>query len=184
MQAEQINQYIKHFTTIYPEGTDKVNDMPSGVKLTVYCEGLSDKNIGFAENVTTAELGLEILIAKSWILQSELDRLVLENTNIEPTRSEAGIIKLTGVELIAEERAKQLIKWTPEHDAAHMYAEMATVAAALCVFGTDCAITDPSDFIENGLDVWGLVEKTKNDRVRQLQIAGALIAAEIDRINK
>lgn len=90
----------------------------------------------------------------------------------------------TGIELIAEERAKQLKKWTPEHDAGHMYAEMATVAAALCVSGTDCTISDPSDFIEYGLDTWGLVEKNADNRVRQLQIAGALIAAEIDRIQK
>lgn len=37
-------------------------------------------------------------------------------------------------------------------------------------------MTDPHETL-----AWALVEKTRGDRVRQLVVAGALIAAEIDR---
>lgn len=60
-------------TVTQPNG--KFTDMmPEGVKMTVYCRSHSAE--GFLINVTTDELYLEALIAKKYILQSELEALV------------------------------------------------------------------------------------------------------------
>lgn len=83
----------------------------------------------------------------------------------------------TGIELIAEERQRQIDVegWSLEHDDDHLYGTLAVVAAQLAVAGTDATVMDPLD-----RSSWGLVEKHQ-DRTRRLVIAGALIAAEIDR---
>jgi len=70
-----IYRFIDKFTPIYSEGKEE-NPMPENTKLTVYCEGNNIEDRGFIENVTTDEMGLEALIAKSWIKQSDLDTLL------------------------------------------------------------------------------------------------------------
>ena len=89
----------------------------------------------------------------------------------------------TGIELIAEERQEQITKheWDAEHDAIHSYGELRKVAAVLCCVGTDATVISPDEFA-SGENVWGLEEKLKNNDVHRLKVAGALIAAEIDRI--
>jgi hypothetical protein len=67
--------HLDKFTEIYPE-KGKENKMPDNVKLTVYCEGSHDE--GFLIKVCSDELGLEGLIAKKWILHSELEKLAGE----------------------------------------------------------------------------------------------------------
>ncbi len=93
---------------------------------------------------------------------------------------------MNGVERISAERKRQIEKedWTPEHDATHRYGELAINAAALAVWGTDAKVTNPETENEEGepYDLWGLVEKHSANQLRCLEIAGALIAAEIDRI--
>lgn len=87
---------------------------------------------------------------------------------------------MSGIELIELERYRQLAKngWTPEHDDEHKNGALAKRAAELAVSGTDARVIDEVD----EEDCWGLVKKHKADRIRQLTIAGALIAAEIDRV--
>ena len=68
--------------------------------------------------------------------------------------------------MIAAERERQLGKWDAEHDDGHDDGELIGVAARL---------------IAGERDEWGLAEKHKHDYVRRHVIAGALIAAEIDR---
>ena len=83
----------------------------------------------------------------------------------------------TGIELIAEERATHEAKgWDAAHDDLHDKGQMARVASDLA--GND------TDSLEWASDPWGLVHKHRNDRVKQLVIAGALIAAEIDRLQR
>ena len=95
----------------------------------------------------------------------------------------------TGIELITEERQRQIEKegWTPEHDAEHKEGELAKAAAYY-------AMTEETiDFIDNEwgndmhLHIWPFelkwLKRTPENRVRDLQKAGALIAAEIDRLN-
>lgn len=92
---------------------------------------------------------------------------------------------MNGVELIAAERRRQVEEegWTTEHDQGHPNGELAVVAAELAVDGTGAEVKG-WNFEE---DMWGLVAKhgwdgTVPDGVRKLVIAGALIAAEIDRV--
>lgn len=83
-----------------------------------------------------------------------------------------------GVELISDERADQLRKgWWPGHDDGHQNGELAQVAAIVAAHGTDLQIDG------QGED-WGIIGKHPNDRIHQLAIAGALIAAEIDRLRR
>ncbi len=84
---------------------------------------------------------------------------------------------LRGTELIAAERQRQLGKWSIEHDADHADGELAVRAAELAVDGIGELFT--GDYRRDG---WDLVKKHRGNRVRQLTIAGALIAAEIDRV--
>ena len=89
-----------------------------------------------------------------------------------------------GIELIAVERRRQIEKegWTAEHDKQHKKGEMALAAACYAI--PEERRYDMSPIIEG--DVWPWAPKwwkpTPGDRVRELTKAGALIAAEIDRI--
>jgi hypothetical protein len=115
--------------------------------------------------------------------------------------------ELSGAELIAEERTRQISEdgWTPEHDDTH--ADESIASAAACYAAPRPIYTkheakrgtvfhDPFPWgrvVRNGRSVddpdgWHTFtteeKKAGKDRVRQLIIAGALIAAEIDRIQR
>ncbi len=94
----------------------------------------------------------------------------------------------SGIELIAKERDEQIIKhgYTPLKDAAHNANEQLSLAAGwLCYNEQGCA--DMDEVIEDNCpDGWSqeLWAKMCSKPYRErLIIAGALIAAEIDRIN-
>lgn len=93
----------------------------------------------------------------------------------------------SGVELIAEERQRQIEKegYTAAHDAEHQDSELAFLAcyyALPCMFREEgVTITPYRLFEETGFDrQFG--RRDGKSRIRRLQIAGALIAAEIDRL--
>lgn len=90
--------------------------------------------------------------------------------------------KMTGIELIAKERQEQIEKhgWTKEHDSGHTSGALRVVAATLAVVGTYARVNDPSER-GTGENPWGLEKKLVDD-VHRLKVAGALIAAEIDRL--
>lgn len=99
---------------------------------------------------------------------------------------------MDGAELIATERARQIAVegWTPEHDDTHDDAEMVKAArayswVALCEV---CFAADATDFriIPNDWPMeWSRHWfKPSDDPVRNLVKAGALIAAEIDRLQR
>lgn len=69
---------LDKFTDIYSEGKE-VNQIPDNVKLTVFCQGSNDE--GFLINVTSDELGIEALIARKWIIHTELEEMIGEKTN-------------------------------------------------------------------------------------------------------
>lgn len=77
-----------------------------------------------------------------------------------------------GLAAIAEERQRQVVEkgYTPEHDASHTDGELWIAARDLL------------NNEEESYGCWGLVAKYADDRVRQLVIAGALVAAEVDRL--
>jgi NTP pyrophosphatase (non-canonical NTP hydrolase) len=104
------------------------------------------------------------------------------------------IVELDGVELIAGERLRQqtIEGWTPEHDDRHTTGDLAKAAAAYAL------TPDRRDTVVNrgAYDkdyrvfdhVWPWESEwwkpTPDDRVRELVKAGALIAAEIDRLQR
>lgn len=78
-------EHLKSFVDIYPkdvnsEGTHYHNKIPDNVKVTVYCDD-DDMTRGFLVNLYHNELGLEELIAKKWILHSDLEKLCGESIN-------------------------------------------------------------------------------------------------------
>lgn len=102
---------------------------------------------------------------------------------------------MTGIERIAAERQRQIDVegWTPEHDDKHTDESLAK--AASCYAYTDSFHAYIAEYAENGgrdliahvprgwpwhRDWW----KPGPDRVRELVKAGALLAAEIDRLQR
>lgn len=110
-----------------------------------------------------------------------------------------------GSELITEERQRQIEKegWTSEHDDEHEGGELAY--AAICyaapvpiftkeVNGGDIKFIDPwpwfdtvevtryDDGLTTQVPAWD--KRKKHSKLRKLVIAGALIAAEIDRLHR
>ena len=89
------------------------------------------------------------------------------------------VSKRSGIDLIAIERHRQIheLGWTPEHDAEHVNGEL---AAAACCYAMPFASSygqPPADWPWH--KKWW---KPSNYSVRNLVRAGALIAAEIDRL--
>lgn len=86
----------------------------------------------------------------------------------------------TGADLIATERMRQITEegWTAEHDDEHTKSEL--LAAAMCYANTE-------GFTDSPPPAWPWSEgwwKPTGSRVRDLVKAGALIAAEIDRLQR
>lgn len=97
---------------------------------------------------------------------------------------------MTGIELIAEERKRQVEVegWTPEHDAEHTSSALAVAAASYAL--DVAAMGDNYEswkeiYKEQARRLWPFDEewrKVSPDPIRNLVKAGALIAAEIDRL--
>jgi hypothetical protein len=88
----------------------------------------------------------------------------------------------TGIELIAEERQRQIEVegWTSEHDKQHICGDLSDAAVCYAMRG----------YWRQRIDykmIWPFSEEwfksDPDNRTRDLVKAGALIAAEIDRIN-
>lgn len=91
--------------------------------------------------------------------------------------SEKFMFMKDAVDLIEEERIRQVLekKYTSSHDDLHTRGELAIAAAKLALNHTDATVVDPQ-YVH-----WKLTEK---DTFRNLVKAGALIAAEIDRLQR
>lgn len=99
----------------------------------------------------------------------------------------------TGIEIIAEERQRQIEVegWTPEHDLQHSDDELANAASTYAMSpGVRDVLIEmiPLCSVDKVPPTWPWDEKwykpTPDNRIRELAKAGALIAAEIDRLNK
>lgn len=102
----------------------------------------------------------------------------------------------TGIERIALERQRQVEEedWTPEHDDHHCHNELTQAAIAYAVHGISINgqkvnsgfVFFPSEWNYK----WWKPEDTNpnhltlEDRIRHLEKAGALLAAEIDRLQR
>lgn len=93
----------------------------------------------------------------------------------------------TGIERIAEERQRQIEQegWTPEHDDSHIQGEMIEGArgylSAALVTEFDREWVGPPPPLWPWNQSWW---KPSDDPIRNLEKAGALIAAEIDRLQR
>ena len=90
---------------------------------------------------------------------------------------------ITGSQRITAERANQLQQgYSIEKDRKHQDGEMVGIAMHLA--------RREKDYVETSVPVWasklidGLREKHRCDRIQLLAIAGAFIAAEIDRLQR
>ena len=86
----------------------------------------------------------------------------------------------TGAQLIADERVRQMAEegYSAAHDDAHAHGELISVAAAYALF----AIA-PESFVRTLLWPWQRDQfKPSDDSIHNLARAGALLAAEIDRL--
>ena len=99
---------------------------------------------------------------------------------------------MNGAESILIERRRQIEQegWMPEHDDRHNEGQLAIAAACYAVAGfSDVNVfRDWNNFKSIHYDAWPWRPKwdkrKKHDRRRCLVIAGALIAAEIDRLDR
>lgn len=93
----------------------------------------------------------------------------------------------TGVKLIAEERARQISKegWSAEHDDAHTDESLAVAGACYALTSSICDKEIWDTPLLDKLWPWSIDSwNPDRSRVRNLAKAGALIAAEIDRIQR
>lgn len=93
----------------------------------------------------------------------------------------------TGVDRIAAERERQISEkgWSLEHDDDHYNGEIAGAAASYAEFAHRQIASAPSPYVGGPFQTWrwaGSDWKPSGDPVRNLEKAGALIAAEIDRL--
>ena len=100
----------------------------------------------------------------------------------------------TGIELIAEERQRQISQegWTTEHDDEHSEDELARAAACYSIPHWERELQFRATASESRFTyvdrIWPWDAKwwkpTPKDRIRELVKAGALIVAEIDRLQR
>lgn len=151
-----------------------------------YLHGLKPPNVQLVAMLVV--LAVEALREAVRRILGELDIGVLESSEeaIEHIRAIVEGLEgmgSEGVTRIAAERRRQVERegWTAEHDDKHVDAILAIAAAELAVSGTGVTLNNPKQTDHCGsLAKYGAYGATP-DRVRALTIAGALIAAEIDR---
>lgn len=98
----------------------------------------------------------------------------------------------SGVELIADERIRQQTEegWTPEHDDSHTTGEMALAAAVYAMPREDRNKHILNETVAEVFWPWDAEwfkpanPRNPNARIGELAKAGALIAAEIDRLQR
>lgn len=153
---------------------------------------LLDENNGFVL-LAPAEVAIAVPVSTVMLVVpgTDSDRLeqLRESLMLGPqiakrARALLGKAVNDGVTLIAEERRRQVERegWSASHDASHERGVLAKAAACYAVHDTGAVVVDS----KTGHDAWPWSDewdkRDKHDELRRLVIAGALIAAEIDRM--
>jgi len=97
---------------------------------------------------------------------------------LKPREGELEMLLAGGAGRIARERHRHVTQegYDAAHDDEHTYGTIRVVAAMLACQGTDASVSDPLD-----RDDWNL---GRHPLERRLEIAGALLAAELDRLER
>lgn len=116
-----------------------------------------------------------------WFRQYLRERLAVLGDDARPAEG--------GAALIAAERQRQIEHegWTPEHDDAHSTGEIVSAAVCYAVYGSHQTRGTAEECVALVLSRWPFELtwwKPSDDPVRNLVKAGALIAAEIDRLQR
>lgn len=184
--AENVSARLEHLADLYD-----ALDVPWGSDPFTVIKALNERSYDDISEIsdkltdTLAELGLkpdaeDMLIAHTIrSLKRRAEKLP------QPHLYES--IPLFGYELITRERIRQITRerFGEEHDDEHTDHSLAIVAALYAVAGTDAFVVDGHDkpyWPESWDRDWD--KREEHDRLRQLSIAGALIAAEIDRLQR
>lgn len=95
-------------------------------------------------------------------------------------------LAVPGVDLIAAERARQVAKegWNAAHDDDHDNGSLAGAAAAYALVAREQALGDTGPFGMPDCWSWDREWWKPKDQLRNLVRAGALIAAELDRLQR
>lgn len=98
-------------------------------------------------------------------------------------------MKKTGAQLISDERDRQIAEegWTPLHDTQHLFGELSLAAASYCVCAANQILGESASRWTQKPVMWPWDDeawKPNDSEIRNLQKAGALIAAEIDRLQR
>ena len=113
-------------------------------------------------------------------------------TELDESTPVSDVMNKTGIELITAERERQIKEegWTPDHDAQHTNGELADAAATYAMTLRNrlnlMILAQEKNPNLKQLPTWPFDKKwwkpSEKDRIRELIKAGALIAAEIDRL--
>lgn len=127
---------------------------------------------------------------KLFLLMGEATTEIILGEKPTLSNSDAEKSMLQGVKLIAEERIRQIEVegWTDDHDDRLVNEELADAAASYAL--SDDAITTINDNWGNDMQLyfWPFdlkwLKRDPDNRIKDLVKAGALIAAEIDRLHR
>jgi hypothetical protein len=136
-------------------------------------------------NVTTLA-AVQWLIGEHHALAAQNEELGAEVSVLADElalREQSAALTSRGVDAIAAERARQVNAegWTTAHDQAHGRDELAVAAAC---YATPYDLRDPHGRTGQvpRMWPWRLCDWKPGDRIRELVKAGALLAAELDRL--
>lgn len=128
--------------------------------------------IEFAEMMLAGEL--EPLKERTWSIELELARIALASIEAEPVAFNPAILD------VASERRRQrsIEGWTSEHDDAYQNSELAEAAACYAINAHNQGFSTPEHW------PWDPEWWKQSGARRDLVKAGALILAEIERIDR
>ena len=167
IEAERLNQIYRHGYTLETDAEHGDNQLAE-VAAIIAAQG-TPIEMGNVDDwgIMRKHAGnrLSQLAIAGALIAAEIDRLADD---------------LIGVDLITAERLKQIYRngYDASNDAEHTAGELAAVAAIVVAAGT----LQADAYSAGVFDDWNILTKHHGDRISQLTIAGALIAAELDRL--
>lgn len=153
---------------------------------SVYCDDATGSIVANCYGFTRVVRSDEECIANATVIPAAVN--LIRNPNLRRLVEDG--LREDGVGVIAKERAAHATRegWTPEHDDEHDRGELAQAAAcyALPPGRNDDGVTD-TEVLELwpwGREWWKPGDGSTEGRIGELAKAGALIAAEIDRLKR